>query len=213
MAGRVEIILASRSPRRQALLRAAGVPFLARPLAVAEVEYPGLPVRTATVNSEMKAAAARRIFPEPVILGADTVVYLDRILGKPPDAAAARWMLTHLSGRTHTVHTAVTVIAPARSWSETRVAVSRVTMKEFGPEQIEEYLSRVDPLDKAGGYAIQEEGDLLIRGIEGSLTNIIGLPLKMLAEMVEGVPAIRDLARSLRVAAESYRLDWLAPTG
>lgn len=207
-----EIILASRSPRRKELLRAAGLPVLYHHVSTEEVEFPGEPDRTAAVNSAAKAAAARRLFPEPAILAADTVVYLDRLLGKPAGPEEARRMLSHLSGRVHTVHTAVTVSSPSQKYPATRIAVSRVEMKEYGPETIAEYLRKVDALDKAGAYGIQEHGDLLVRGIEGSLTNIIGLPLELLAELFQFFRETRDFSDRLKAAAEDCRLDWLAPS-
>ena len=205
------IVLASRSPRREALLKFAGVPFVAHPVAEEEVEYPGLPARTAAVNSKLKATAAGRIYPERVILAADTVVFLEELMGKPADLDEARRMLSLLSGRIHSVHTAVTVALPSRAWSGTRVAVSRVEMKNFGPETIEHYFRRVDPLDKAGGYAIQEEGEMLIRRIEGSLSNVIGLPLEALRGLCSFRPEASPLTPRLQAAAESCRLSWLAP--
>ncbi|MDP8235415.1 MAG: Maf family protein [Candidatus Erginobacter occultus] len=211
MSGDIEIILASRSPRRKELLAAAGVPFLAYHVSAEEVEYPGQPARTAAANSEMKAAAAGRIYPERVILAADTVVFLDVLLGKPAGLPEARRMLSLLSGRAHTVHTAVTVAIPSRDLNETRVAVSRVEMKKFGPETIEEYLRLANPMDKAGAYGIQEHGELLIRGIRGSLTNIIGLPLEVAAELFRLFRETGDLPARLKTAAENCRLDWLAP--
>lgn len=204
----LEIVLASQSPRRQDLLRTAGVPFICRPVAADEVEWAGSPDRTATVNSEMKAAAAHRLYPGRVIVAADTVVFLDRLLGKPSDLADARRMLRLLSGRTHTVHTAVTVVVPSRAESETRVAVSRVTMKEFSQATIEEYLGLVDPLDKAGGYGIQEYGELLIRGIEGSLTNITGLPLELLAELFALFSETEVYSARLWASAERLAAAW-----
>jgi septum formation protein len=159
----------------------------------------------------MKATTAGRLYPGRVILAADTVVFLDILLGKPAGLHDARWMLSLLSGRAHTVHTAVTVSAPSRPVAETLVAVSQVEMKDFGPETIEEYLNLADSLDKAGAYGIQEHGELLIRGIRGSLTNIIGLPLELAAELFQLFPETRDLSARLKTAAENCRLDWLAP--
>lgn len=208
MSGDIEIILASRSPRRKELLTAAGVPFLSHHVSAEEVEYPGRPDRTAAVNSEMKAAAAGRLHPERVILAADTVVFLGMLLGKPAGLDDARRMLARLSGRTHSVHTAVTVLAPFRGQSATRVALSRVTMKEFGPAAIEEYLGLADPLDKAGGYGIQEHGELLIAGIEGSLTNIIGLPLELLAELFDLFPETAAFSGRLRETAARRAASW-----
>lgn len=202
MPGVPEIILASRSPRRQELLRAAGVPFVSHHVSTEEVEYPESPDRTAVANSAAKAAEAWRLYPGRVILAADTVVFLDRVLGKPAGLAEARRMLSLLSGRTHSVHTAVTVSVPSRKRPLTRVAVSRVEMKKFGRETIEKYLRRADPFDKAGGYGIQEHGKLLIREVEGSLTNVIGLPLELVAELFDLFPEVRDFSSHLRAAAE-----------
>ena len=201
MSGDIEIILASRSLRRKRLLEKAGVPFIAHQVDVAEIEYPGLPDQTAAANSEMKAAAAARLCPERVILAADTVVFLGMLLGKPAGLEDARRMLALLSGRTHSVHTAVTVLAPFREQSATRVAVSRVTMRDYGRETIEEYLRRADPLDKAGAYGIQEHGDLLVRNVEGSLSNVIGLPLELLAELFGFFQETKDLSDRLKTAA------------
>ncbi len=203
-----EIVLASRSPRRHDLLRSAGVPFICRPVMADEVEWAGGPDQTATVNSEMKAVAARRLYPDRVIVAADTVVFLDRLLSKPADLNDARRMLRLLSGRTHTVHTAVTVVVPSRAESETRVAVSRAAMREFSRATIEEYLGLVDPLDKAGGYGIQDYGELLIRGIEGSLTNIIGLPLELLAELFTLFSETEVYSARLWALAERLAAAW-----
>lgn len=204
-----EIILASRSPRRKDLLKASGVPFYYHHVSAEEVEFPGEPDRTAAVNSEAKAAEARRLFPERPILAADTVVYLDRLLGKPADLDDARRMLARLAGRVHTVHTAVTLSSPSQKHPATRIAVSRVEMKEYGPETIEDYLRRVETLDKAGAYGIQEHGDLIVRRVEGSLSNIIGLPLELVAELFQFFRETRDLSGRLKTAAENCRLDWL----
>ncbi len=178
------------------------MPLELHPVAAGEVEYPSAPGRTAAVNAEAKAAEAKRHFPGRLILAADTVVFLDRVLGKPAGLDEARKMLEHLSGRTHTVHTAVTVSAPSHSSPVTRIAVTRVEMKDYGPETIEEYIRRADTLDKAGAYGIQEHGELLVRRVEGSLTNVIGLPLETVADIFELFPETRDYAVRLRGEAE-----------
>ena len=178
------------------------MPFELHPVSTEEVECPGRPGRTASVNSEAKAAEAGRRFPGRVILAADTVVFLDRVLGKPAGLDEARKMLEHLSGRTHTVHTAVTVSGPSRPRPVTRIAVTRVEMKDYGPETVEEYIRRADPLDKAGAYGIQEHGELLVSRVEGSLTNVIGLPLETVADIFELFPETRDYAVRLRGEAE-----------
>ncbi len=108
----MEIVLATRSPRRKALLAFAGVPFIPFSATVTEVVYPRLPAKTARRNAEAKAARGARAQPGAIVLAADTVVCLDTIFGKPETRSAAREMLRTLSGRTHAVHTAVALICP-----------------------------------------------------------------------------------------------------
>ena len=184
----MKIILASQSLRRNELLAASGVPFKAVAPDVEEIDIPGRPEDTVRHNSETKAEWGARSYPDSVIIAADTVVFLDRIMGKPETMSRARDMLMELSGRTHTVYTAVTVILPSGESPATGVDSSRVTMKALDDEVISEYFRSVDPLDKAGGYAIQEYGEILIDKYEGSLSNVIGLPMKMLGEMMGKYP-------------------------
>jgi len=184
----MKIILASQSLRRNELLAASGVPFKAVAPDVEEIDIPGRPEDTVRHNSETKAEWGARSYPDSVIIAADTVVFLDRIMGKPETMSRARDMLMELSGRTHTVYTAVTVILPSGESPATGVDSSRVTMKALDDEVISEYFRSVDPLDKAGGYAIQEYGEILIDKYDGSLSNVIGLPMKMLGEMMGKYP-------------------------
>jgi len=184
----MKIILASQSLRRNELLAASGVPFKAVAPDVEEIDIPGRPEDTVRHNSETKAEWGARSYPDSVIIAADTVVFLDRIMGKPETMSRARDMLMELSGRTHTVYTAVTVILPSGESLATGVDSSRVTMKALDDEVISEYFRSVDPLDKAGGYAIQEYGEILIDKYDGSLSNVIGLPMKMLGEMMGKYP-------------------------
>ena len=186
-----KIILASQSLRRNELLAASGVPFEAVAPDVEEIDIPGRPEDTVRHNSETKAEWGARSYPNSVIIAADTVVFLDRIMGKPETMTRARQMLLELSGRTHAVFTAVTVNLPHGGNTTTRVAVSRVTMKILNEGIISEYLQLVDPLDKAGGYAIQEHGGMLICKCEGSVSNVIGLPMEMFGEMLEKYPQTR----------------------
>ena len=109
-------------------------------------------------------------------------------MGKPETMALARQMLKELSGRTHAVYTAVTVILSSGRDAATGVALSRVTVKELDDEVISEYFRLVNPLDKAGGYAIQEYGEILIEKCEGSFSNVIGLPLELLGEIMGRYP-------------------------
>lgn len=180
----LNIILASQSQRRKELLKRAGMVFDAITPDVEEIDIPDRPEDTVRLNSVAKAEWGRRSYPDSVIIGADTVVFLDHIMGKPETMSQARQMLIELSGRTHSVYTAVTVILPSGRFTATEVALSRVTVKNLDDDVISEYFRSVNPLDKAGGYAIQEYGDILIEDCSGSLSNVIGLPLGILGEML-----------------------------
>jgi len=182
------LILASGSPRRSKLLREAGYRFRTLVPEIDEIEDPELPIREVTAeNARRKAAAVSSSYPGAVVLAADTLVLLgDRSLSKPADLAEARTMLERLSGRTHQVFTAV-FMSLARPRTQRRLLVTTaVRFKELGTAEIEAYHRKVDPLDKAGAYAAQEHGSLIIDRVEGSLTNVIGLPMdevkKALAE-------------------------------
>ena len=183
-----KIILASQSQRRKELLSGSGIIFDAITPDVEEIDLADQPEDTVRLNSKAKAEWASALYPDSVIIGADTVVFLDRIMGKPETMGQARQMLIELSGRTHTVYTAVTVIAPLSRDIVTGVAISRVTMKNLEDDVISEYFRLVNPLDKAGGYAIQEYGEILIEGFSGSLSNVIGLPLVVLGELLGKYP-------------------------
>ena len=208
----MKIVLASRSPRRWQLLRAAGIDFIPAPLECEEVTFPGRPEETVRLNAEKKAGRCARRFPAAAVIGCDTVVFLDRILGKPKDAAAARRMLELLSGKTHRVYSAVSLILPPEDRPRTETAVTEVTFKPLDAGTVTEYLNRVHLLDKAGGYAIQEEGEMIVEGIRGSLSNVIGLPLETLSELLTGVTKFQAADADLRRVA--VRLDrkycWLS---
>ncbi len=173
------LILASASPRRQELLARLGLPFSVFVAAVTEDETPDAdPRRLVGHNAALKAAWVSARFPAATVLGADTTVCLDgHVLNKPADAAAARAMLRRLSGRTHSVHTGLALRRGRDALAVDIVVDSAVRFRSLDESTIEAYLARVHTLDKAGGYAIQEHPDLIIAGYEGSLTNIIGLPL------------------------------------
>ena len=194
----MKIVLASQSQRRRELLASAGVPFEAVAPEVEEIDIPDKPEDTVRFNSEAKASWVARDYPDSVIIGADTVVFLERIMGKPETMSHAREMLIRLSGRTHLVYTAVTVIFPNGDGMATRVVTSSVTMKKLNGEMISEYLQLVNPLDKAGGYAIQEHGEMLIDKCDGSYSNVIGLPMEMLGEMLEKYPETRGCLEMIK---------------
>ena len=167
------------------MLRRLVADFSVIPSAVDEQLDAG-PLATAVARlAERKARAVASSLGAGVVLGADTIVAIDGdALGKPVDPADARAMLTRLRGRSHEVLTGVAVIAVAggRAWSATEV--SRVVMARYPEEVIDDYVASGSPLDKAGGYAVQELGGALVDGVIGSYTNVIGLPLRLTARLL-----------------------------
>jgi septum formation protein len=162
------------------LLARLGVPFEILPAAVTEHEAPDADPRVMVRhNAALKADWIAARHPEATVLGADTTVFIDHtVLNKPADLAEAHAMLRQLSGRTHTVFTGLAVRRGVDGLKLDLGVASEVTFKPLTDAVIAEYLRRVHPLDKAGGYAIQECGELIVEGFRGSLTNIIGLPLE-----------------------------------
>ena len=181
------LILASASPRRSELLGQLEVRFRVLPGTVTEVAHEHLsPWEICQLNAHRKARVVAKQIPDALVLGADTLVFLDtEILSKPTDAAEARSMLQRLQGRTHQVVTGVCLIH-LRAHRERIFAVSTdVTFRPLSGAQIADYLAKINPLDKAGGYGIQEHGELIVSEISGSYSNVVGLPLERLAEELE----------------------------
>lgn len=184
------LILASSSPRRRELLAALGLRFtLARP-DIDETQHSG-EAPTAYVlrlSREKAAAVAARTAPPALILAADTTVVLDEaVLGKPGDATEARAMLLALRGRAHRVCTALTLalIAPGQPAHFTSAHDDTIViMRDYSETEMESYIASGDPFDKAGGYAIQHAGFRPAARIEGSHTNVVGLPLELLRRML-----------------------------
>ena len=193
------IVLASASPRRQELLRNAGIPFTVQPADIDETPLAGeAPRDCAERLAREKALAVFRIRPQDYVLGADTIVVVDdMILGKPRDADDAGRMLRLLSGRTHAVITGVCVVGPAaasesgdtaskqrqlpeRTASETTL----VTMCELSEDEIRDYVATGEPMDKAGAYAIQGLASRWIPRIEGDYSNVVGLPVALVYRML-----------------------------
>ncbi|MBI3850943.1 MAG: septum formation protein Maf [Verrucomicrobia bacterium] len=174
------LILASASPRRAELLRQLPWEFSIVPSDAPELQHEHL---TATeisqVNAYRKARAVAKKFPDALILGADTVVYLGtQLFGKPADLAEAQRMLAQLQGRTHQVITGVCLLHLRSHRQKVFAESTDVTFHPLSDEQVRDYLSRISPLDKAGAYAIQENGDLLVEKISGSFSNVVGLPVE-----------------------------------
>jgi len=184
--------LASCSPRRRALLREAGLDFA---LAQPALNEPRLdethlsPKAHVEALAYFKARSVAESFPDSAVLGADTIVVLGGcILGKAHDAAGARRMLSALSGSRHAVITGVAVLGPRgrrRIASET----TWVTMRPMSEAEIDAYIDSGEWKDKAGGYAIQESGDRFIEKVDGSFTNVVGLPMELLGRMLQGLGA------------------------
>jgi septum formation protein len=176
------LILASASPRRAELLRLLKLKFRIVPSAATEVLDEQLsPFEVCQLNARRKARAVAKKNPDSLVLGADTLVFLDgEIMGKPVSRADAERMLTRLQGRTHQVVTGISLIH-LRAHRERIFAVSTdVMFHPLDAEQIQDYLAKVNPLDKAGAYAIQEHGDLIVSEISGSYSNVVGLPVERL---------------------------------
>jgi septum formation protein len=192
------LILASASPRRRQLLTRAGIAFEVIPADISErgrpSERPG--EYAVRVAAEKALAVARRIGPAPRrhVLGADTIVVVDgAVLGKPRDAEHAVRLLERLAGRSHEVITAVAVAASDTLEIRTTAVTTRVTMRPATAEELRAYVATGEPLDKAGAYAIQGGGRALIEKVDGSESNVVGLPLEetlaLLAAAVGGGPA------------------------
>lgn len=184
------LVLASASPRRRELLARLGLDFDVHPAQVEEWEADSVddPGKLVSHNARLKALALMETFAPRPILAADTTVALGReLLHKPADMAEARQMLTRLCGQSHTVYTAVVLNWRARAHEDVRIVTSRVTFRPFEAARLEAYLRLVNPLDKAGAYGIQEGRGLMIECWEGSFSNIMGLPIKTVAEMLQTV--------------------------
>ncbi len=183
------VILASASPRRVELLRQIIPKFEVMPSDASEIHDEQLTAaEMAQVNAYRKARVVAKRFPDALVLGADTLVYLDRetkLFGKPRDRTDAARMLSELQGKTHAVITGVCLL---HLRSHRQMIFSDWTDVTFQPlitAQIQEYLALMNPLDKAGAYAIQEHGERIVAGISGSYTNVVGLPVERLSEKLK----------------------------
>lgn len=195
------LILASASPRRQELLRNAGIQFAVQAADIDETPLANeSPQNCAERLARDKALAIFQNRPQDYVLGADTIVVVDdKILGKPRDAADAAGMLQLLSGRTHKVVTGVCLVAPSiRSCEsnpdgrEARTAseITLVTMCKISDEEIRDYVETGEPMDKAGAYAIQGIASRWINRIEGDYSNVVGLPVARVYGMLREQGAI-----------------------
>lgn len=172
------LVLASKSPRRQQILRDAGIPFIVRSSDVPEERRPGEPPLDYVRRLAGEKALAVPLHSEEVILAADTVVVVDgAVLEKPRDVADAARMLALLSGREHEVITGICLRAAERTIVD--AAVTRVHFSTLAPEELEAYAASGEPMDKAGAYAIQGLASKFIDRIEGDYFNVVGLPVAL----------------------------------
>lgn len=180
------LILASRSPRRADLLRDAGYAVECVPSEVDELsEIDGPASALAVANSDAKALSVAAKRADSIVIAADTIVVLDcEIYGKPRDLGHAAEMLGRLSGRVHEVITGVTIVHWARHQMTRFHETTRVCFRRLDEGQIDAYLSAIDPLDKAGAYAAQDDGGRIIERVEGSFTNVVGLPMERTLEIL-----------------------------
>jgi septum formation protein len=189
------IVLASASPRRQELLRNAGIPFIVQPADINETPVAGESPRDCGERlAREKALAVFRNRPQDCVLGADTIVVVDgTILGKPRDADDAFRMLRLLAGRTHSVITGVCLVGPGASGqgsggSQTNIQLASettlVTFCGLSDDEIRDYVATGEPMDKAGAYAIQGIASRWIPRIEGDYGNVVGLPVALVYRML-----------------------------
>lgn len=184
-----QIILASASPRREQLLKEAGFFFKVVPSDLSEPEHTFLtPSELCKMHAFRKADAVADKYPDSLVIGADTVVCLgSKIFGKPSNLDEARRFLKELSGKTHTVITGVCLMHKLKNISKLFSTTTLVTFHTLDDNRINEYISRVNVLDKAGAYGIQENGDLIVKSIRGSYTNVVGLPMERLIKELKAL--------------------------
>lgn len=183
------IVLASDSPRRRELLGRLGVAFEVVPAGLPEGQGEGPqggPEEAAEGLALAKAEAVSPNHSDSLVLGADTIVAAGgRFFGKPADAAEARSMLEALSGRTHQVVTGVALVCRSRGLKEVAHEATDVTFRKLSAGEIESYVLSDEPYDKAGAYAVQGKAGLFVESLQGDYDNVVGLPLKTVARLLE----------------------------
>ena len=185
----MQLVLASSSPRRRELLALLGLSFEVCPPELHEHPTVGMsPIEQVMRFAREKARSVALVRPRTLVLGSDTVIDFEgQLLGKPVDLADARAMLARLAGRSHHVHTAVTLCDRERNIESVEVATAEVRMKADVEQAYERYLASKESLGKAGAYAIQGLGGDLVEGIAGDYTTVVGLPLKLVAHLLRSV--------------------------
>jgi septum formation protein len=184
-----ELVLASSSPRRRQLLTEYGYRFTVQPATVDEVAPAHLTVAETTLfNAKLKAMEVARCHPEALVIGVDTLVSLDGLpIGKPLDLGDAFCMLSRLSNRVHEVYSSIWAVCLATGRCRAAIEVSHVKFRPLDEAEIRRYLARIEPLDKAGAYAAQDESpESVVERIDGSRTNVVGLPMEAFGALLDG---------------------------
>jgi len=187
------LILASSSPRRRILLSGLGIPFKVLPSQIkGEENDKNKPEKFATGLAIKKARNVYLRTKDGWVLGADTIVVLnENIIGKPNDYEDAKRMLRYLSGKEHIVITGFCILNPSGEIAHIESVKTKVKIRELSEEEIEAYLNTKEPFDKAGAYAVQGIGAFMIKSINGSYTNVVGLPLCELITALKKIKALK----------------------
>jgi septum formation protein len=195
------LILASKSPRRYELLKQVGLDFEVIPSRVMEdIVQKESPKEHVIRLAEAKARDIASGYPDCWVIAADTIVYINgSILGKPKSREEAMQMLHRLSGQEHWVLTGFSVCHLGKGKSDKEAVQTAVKMKTLSPTEMEWYVQTGEPFDKAGGYAIQGIGSFMIESIRGSYTNVVGLPLCELIQMLNRLGAIAISESGIRI--------------
>ena len=195
----MDLVLASTSPQRRAILTALGVPFRVEAPAYDEVPIPGTPEEVVQARALGKARSVAAQTPDRPVLGVDTEVVIEggEVLGQPANADAARTMLAHLAGREHRVLSGIALLGAREQVS---VAETRVRIVALNDAELDAYVARGEWRGRAGGYAIQETGAALVHSIVGDYANVVGLPVALLGELLagEGMSLVRAGGNGVR---------------
>lgn len=185
----MRIVLASGSPRRRELLEAAGLSFEVIPSPAEEIHDATLGMETlCETNARLKAKAVAAHHPGAIVIGADTLVFLEgEPLGKPKDLDEAAVMLRRLSGYVHDVCTGVCILGPGEKDEICLNVVTEVVFRTLDEALISDYLRLTNPLDKAGAYGIQDHGEMIVKRIMGSYENVMGLPVDEVLDALAGI--------------------------
>ncbi len=180
------LVLASTSPRRASLLKQLGIAFDVVDPGDAENSESSDPITRVRENALKKADAVSARYPDRIVVAADTIVVVEgRIMEKPKDADDAKRMLRVLGGRIHAVISAVAVVVKEISLCDIQTEETKVSMRRLSEEEIDAYVATGEPMDKAGAYAAQGIGAVIIEGVDGCFYNVVGLPLSLLHDMLK----------------------------